>query len=337
MRSRRKVAVTGATGFVGGRLVETLLEEGASVTALVRDRRRADQLGRRGVRLVEGPLADRAAVQRACGGQDVVVHCAARAADWGPLDAFLHDNVQGTRNVAEAALAGGCGRFVHLSTISVYGFDPLPVVTEDTPPAVLAHAYPYGESKRRAEEVVAEAGRRGLQTVVLRVGSVYGPGSLQWTLRPAKLARRKLGLVLVDGGRGLHNHVYIDNLIGGIQLAMEHPAAAGGVFNLTDGEPTPYGRFFRWYVDMVRGEGAPMVDLGRRRALALAWLSEKVAARKGTAPPMTRIAVRLLMRRSAIRSERAMRTLGYAPRVGLEEGMVACRRWLADEGILRTR
>lgn len=335
MRSRREVMVTGATGFVGGRLVERLLDRGTHVTALVRDPARAHDLGRRGVRLVQGSLADREALDRACEGQDVVVHCAARATDVGAMDAFLRDNVEGSRNVAEAARAAGCSRMVHLSTISVYGFDPPPTVTEDTPLRPLGDSYPYGESKRLAEEEVGRVAARGLETVVLRVGSVYGPGSTQWTLRPAKLARSRLGLILVDGGRGLLNHVYIDNLLDGIELAMEHPVAAGGLFNLTDGAPTPYRDFFAHYVRMVRGPGASMPDLGRRRALALAWLVETAGRAAGRPVPITRIAVRLLMRRSDIRSDRAMDRLGYAPAVDLEAGMAACHRWLAEQGVAR--
>lgn len=328
-----QVLLTGATGFVGGRLAERLLDEGAHVTALVRDPGKAAPLAKRGARLVEGSLADRDALARACAGAPTVVHCAARATDWGPMEAFLRDNVEGTRNLAEAALAAGCPRFVHLSTISVYGFEAPPVVTEDTPVPVLGQAYPYGESKRRAEGVIADLGGRGLETVVLRVGSVYGPGSTQWTLRPAKLARSPLGLVLVDGGRGLLNHVYIDNLVEGIRRAMEHPAAAGGLFNLTDGEPSTYRAFFEHYARMVRGEGAPMRDLGRRPAMALAWLMERVGEGLGRPVPITRIAVRLLMRRSDIRSDHAMRVLGYDPAVDLAEGMAACRAWLSELGL----
>jgi nucleoside-diphosphate-sugar epimerase len=334
MGSRLEVMLTGATGFVGGALASRLLDEGAQVTALVRDPARAEALARRGVRLVQGSVADRRALSEACAPGQIVVHGAARASDWGPLEEFVRDNVDGTRNVAEAALAAGCARLVHMSSISVYGFDPPAVVDEDTPLPVLADDYPYGESKRLAEQVVDEVARRGLSTVVARLGSVYGPGSGQWTLRPARLAKTPVGLVLVDGGRGLHNHVYIDNLVDGLRLCMEHPAAPGGVFNLTDGEPTPYREFFGHYARMVRGDRARMIDLGRRRALATAWLLEKAGQVTRRPVPITRVAVRLLMRRSAIRSDRARRLLGYEPIVGLEEGMAACQRWLAELGVV---
>jgi nucleoside-diphosphate-sugar epimerase len=333
MRARRTVLVTGATGFVGGHLVGRLLDEGAHVTALVRDRSRAEGLARRGVRLVEGDLADAGALRAACQGQQVVVHCAARALDVGPMDAFLRDNVDGTRAVAEAALGAGCGRFVHLSSISVYGVVPPPVVTEDTPLPNQARVYPYGESKRLAEEAVHAVARRGLATVIVRVGSVYGPGAAQWTLRPAKMARSRMGLVLVEDGRGLHNPIFIDDLVDGLQLAMDHPAAVGGVFNMTAGEAVTYREFFAHYVTMVRGRHGPMVSLGRRTALALAWVMERVGRATGRPVPITRIAVRLLVRRSVIRSDRACHTLGFAPSVGLEDGMAACHRWLAELGV----
>jgi nucleoside-diphosphate-sugar epimerase len=333
MRSRRKVLVTGATGFVGGHLVERLLADGVHVSALVRNPRAAEGWVRRGVRVVVGALDDTDALARACESQHAVVHCAARALDVGPLSAFLQDNVEGTRAVAEAARVAGCARLVHLSTISVYGTSPPPVVTEDTPLPDQSRAYPYGESKRRAEAAVWEVAAQGLPSVVVRVGSVYGPGSLQWTLRPAKLAKSRLGLVLVDGGRGLHNPVFIDDLIEGLVLAMEHPAAVGGTFNMTSGQPVTYREFFAHYVRMVRGTEEGMVSLDRRAAMALAWGMEQAGRVTGRPVPITRIAVKLLCRRSAVSCDHAARTLGYAPAVGLQEGMAACHRWLAERGV----
>jgi nucleoside-diphosphate-sugar epimerase len=331
MRSRRRVLVTGATGFVGGHVVARLLADGAHVTALVRDRAKAGALAKRGARLVVGELADRGAVEQACEGQQVVVHCAARALDAGPLEAFLRDNVEGTRVVAEAALGAGCTRLVHLSTISVYGLTPPPVVREDASLPQQARAYPYGESKRLAEDVVRAVGARGLDHVILRVGSVYGPGSVQWTLRPAKLARSKLGLVLVDGGRGVHNALFIDDLVDAIVLCLDHPAASRGVFNVTDGQPVTYAEFFGHYVRMVRGGGTFSLPLGA--ALPLAWLVERAAAASRRPAPITRIAVRLLARRTVVGSERMRAALGFEPAVALADGMHACHRWLAETGV----
>ncbi len=328
----RRVLLTGATGFVGGRLAAHLIGEGARVTALVRSPSRAGHLLDAGVELAVGDLAARDVLAVACSDVEVVIHAAALASDSGPVQAYYRANVTGTQELARAALAAGVERFVFLSTISVYGLRPPSVADETTPVGDIGGDYPYAASKVVAERALAAV--RGMDVVIARVGSVYGPGSSQWTARPVRVMRTPVvGMVRVEGGRGLHNYVYVDNVVDGLLACASHPDAPGRTFNLTDGVVT-YAEFFDYYAQMIAAGPPPMRDLSRGQARAIAYVAERVAAARGATPLLTRVAVDLLCRRATFPSARARDILGWNPRVSLDDGMAACERWLGDEGLL---
>ncbi len=324
-----RVLLTGSTGFVGRKLAARLVEQGAVVTALVRDPSRAPE----GVEKVVGDLGATDALATACRDNEIVIHSAARPADSGATADFYRDNVEGTLLLARAAVAAGCRRFVFLSSISTYGFRPPPVADESTDVTVanIGGSYPYAESKIVCEHLLPSFGIPEL--VIVRVGSVYGPGSFHWTERPVRVLRDpRIGMMLIDGGDGLHNYVYIDNVVDGLLLAAIHPGASG-TFNMTDGVAT-YRDFFRYYGEMLGGRGR-VRKVSRNQALALAWAAEQAAKLRGKPPLLTRIAVKLLCRRSELPSARAADVLGWRPVVTLGDGMAASAQWLADGGLLR--
>lgn len=186
-----KVLVTGATGFVGGHLVESLRKAGHEVTALVRNPARAAGLAERGVRLVQGDLHATQALAEAAEGQELAFHVAAATS---ALDeaGFHRANVEGTRHVAAAAAAAGVRRLVHVSSLAAAGpSEPGRPLRGDEPPRPVTA---YGRSKLAAEEAV-RAGRA--PWVIVRPPMVYGPGDRE-LLRAFRAARR-LGLSPVFG------------------------------------------------------------------------------------------------------------------------------------------
>lgn len=186
-----KALVTGATGFVGGHLVEALLEAGHQVTALVRNPAKGAALSERGVRLVAGDLHATRAIAEAAEGQDLVFHVAGATS---ALDAagFHRANVEGTRHVVEAAAAARVGRLVHVSSLAAAGPSERgrPLRGDETPRPVTA----YGRSKLAAEEAV-RAGRG--EWAIVRPPMVYGPGDREF-LRAFRAAHR-FGLSPVFG------------------------------------------------------------------------------------------------------------------------------------------
>ena len=146
----KKVLVTGATGFIGGRLVEKLLlEEGAEVRVLVRNFGSAVWLSRLDVAMMSGDITEPATLVEAVAGCNVVVHCA--AALGGEADVMARVNVTGTANLLAAAEAAGVARFVHVSTLAVHGQD-IPDGTNETTP--YRPVTEYGRTKLQADQLV---------------------------------------------------------------------------------------------------------------------------------------------------------------------------------------
>ena len=199
--------VTGAAGFIGRALVERFQELGSEV---------------RGVDLIEAAdewhlVADITTPgnwQGHAEGCDLVIHTAAVVGMYSSREGYWETNVVAPRHVMDAAIAAGAKRFVHLSSIVVFGFDFEGVVDERSP--VRPNGVHYVDTKIASEQVVLEAHAEGeIPCTIVRPGDVYGPGSRPWTVEPIRLLKAKQ-LILPDGGRGLHSPVYVDDLVDGI-------------------------------------------------------------------------------------------------------------------------
>ncbi|MBL8146516.1 MAG: NAD-dependent epimerase/dehydratase family protein, partial [Anaerolineae bacterium] len=230
----RAIAVTGGTGFVGGALVRRLLAEGAQVTVLARNPRKAGPLAALGASIVTGDLTSPAAVREAAHGASVVFHVAALLG--GPYAVQRTVNVGGTRLLLEASKEAGVRRFVHVSSIAVYG-NVLPVrVCEAAPLA--PGASPYGLTKAEGDTLVREwSAEHGLPASVVRPGMVFGPGSNMWTANVFRLARLRPTPFLGIGSMPAPV-IFIDDLTDLLLLAGEHPAAVGEAFNAV-ADPAP--------------------------------------------------------------------------------------------------
>lgn len=228
---RRVVAVTGATGFVGGRVARHLAERGCEVHAF--GRRAAAQLRPeqreryRSWDIEQGPLADPPAV-------DAVVHCAGGVDDWGRLPSFRRANVEGTAHVLATWPEA---RFVHVSSASVYDphADHSLVREADADPLDAAAIErvrwlnAYGRTKREAEHVVAS--RAGERSALLRPHAVYGPGDTQ--LLPRLLRRFRLGRLMMVGSPDTRiSLTHVDNFAHAVALAIDSDAT--GAFNISD-------------------------------------------------------------------------------------------------------
>jgi nucleoside-diphosphate-sugar epimerase len=214
--------VTGGTGFVGSHLVETLVRRGDHVIALVRSPHKAAPLRALGVEMVAGNLGDRAALERATAGADVVYHVAGLVAARSEAE-FLIGNRDGTRNVVAAAEASGAPRFVFVSTMAaggpaargrpLTGSEPARPVTR------------YGRSKLAAEEVVRSS---SLSWTVVRPPLVYGPRDTE-VLKVFRIARRGIAPVFGDGLQQL-SAVHAADLAAALAAAGDSPATVGGTY-----------------------------------------------------------------------------------------------------------
>ena len=285
--------------------------------------RRAARLG---IEAQHGDVRSPDDMRRLCTGAELVFHTAAVVEEDGDVDRFRAINVEGTRCVLEAARAANVRHFLHLSSVMVYGFDYPREVDEDGP--LRGEGNPYCETKIESEQIaLGFDAPNGMRVVALRAGDVYGPGSVPWIVRPIGLLQKRL-FVLPDGGRGVMNHVYVDNLIDAALAAMAGDVG-GLALNVTDGENTTFAEFFARLGKMVGRERVPSLPASSLR-IAFAAI-ERVARLLRVRPPASAAAVSFVSRPHRVSSARARRILRWAPSVTLDEGMSRTEQWLRDE------
>ncbi len=322
-----KALVTGATGFIGGRLADRLLDRGEEVRVLVRRPAAARALAERGAEICTGDLLEPDGFGAALSGVDVVFHCAGLSADWGPWEDFERVNVDGARELARAAAAQPMQpRFIHVSTTDVYGY-PARACGDDGP--TRDTGLPYNSSKLRGELAVrAVADATKLPLIVIRPATVYGPGSKDWALEIATLLTRR-AMMVVDGGTAPAGLVYVDNLVDALLAAAEPSVPVGGIYTVRDETKETW----RQYLDAL----ADGLEVARVKTSLPYWLALMLGAasealwrlgRAKSRPVVTRHAVQILAKDQCYGIDRAVKDLGFRSRVSYDEGVRRTVAWL---------
>jgi Nucleoside-diphosphate-sugar epimerases len=322
-----KVAlVTGASGFLGSSLVATLCGRGVKVRALVRPTSDLRRLAGLGAEIVRGDVCDLASLREAARSQQVVFHAAAKVPDWGPRREFFRVNLDGTRNVVAACQDAGVERLVHVSSMTVLGLPREGGAVDEQSPYQPSPRDAYTASKIEAERLVLAAnGQRGLSTVAIRPGAIWGPGDPTLAPRIAALLR---GRRVVYIGRASNRLAlsHVDNLTKGLLLAAEVPAAAGQVYHLTDGE-TVTAREVSDGLAALLGTARPRWSVPFFVIYLAAAAMEGVAhlLRRRSPPPFTRYGVRLMASDCGYDNRKAERELGFHPTVSFRQGLAALK------------
>lgn len=318
--------VTGGTGFIGGCLVDRLLAEGWRVTLLARDPGRMQARHAGLVSVLAGDLREALPPFPPL---DLVVHCAADMNVSHSLAQMATTTVAGTERVLDAARQAGVGRFVHVSSQAVYGFDRHYHDADESTP-LRPSPYAYCESKRLAELAVWQARERGLPVTVVRPGFVYGVGEMNTF--PPVLKALKAGQIsaYIDGGEFDTGCVHVENCVDGIFRAATVPQAVGEAYHLGDGRVLT----IKQMVESVCSR-LDLTPPSRRLPFGLAMaLATGVAAvwrlgRLPGMPPMSPFVVAMLRRNSGFSIEKARDHLGYEPRRQWEEGLDEVLAWCA--------
>ena len=324
------MALTGASGYTGGRLLAALRERGDEVTVLVRARSPADAVRSRAARVVEGDLADADAIDRLISGQDAVLHVAAVYRTAGhPDDYYREVNVRGTERLLEAAARHGVRRFVHTSTVGVHGHVEKPPADENAP---LAPGDIYQETKAEGEKLAFDYHRRrGVPVSVVRPGAIYGPGETRLLKLFRAIARGRYAIV--GSGRTFYHPVYIDDLVAGYLLALDRDEAVGEAFLICGPSYISQQDLAALVAKHTGGRVLPF----RIPARPIQWagdLVEAICVPLGIEPPLHRRRVDFWTKSRAFTIEKARRLLGYDPKVGLDEGVARTAAWYRDAGWL---
>lgn len=253
-----KYLVTGATGFVGRRLVERLIEMGAGVRLLVRRPEMLPPQISAACEVIVGDLGDPASLDAAVSGVGVVFHCAANVRTWDDWSAYETANIRGVENLVRAVVRcnPGLRRFVHLSSADVYGFPVEPVDETATLDKV---DFSYGESKRQGELCLRRiAQQHGILYTILRPTNIIGPRSPFVERIGNELMS---GLMLtIDGGNVHAGLLHVDNLIDFMHWAAFSELSVNEIFNVRDRCDVSWGSFIDDLRTLIGGRGR-VIDL----------------------------------------------------------------------------
>jgi nucleoside-diphosphate-sugar epimerase len=325
-----KALITGGTGFTGSALSARLAKDGHTVIAL--DNKPGlldDELRRLGVRIEYGSVTDRELVGRVTAGCERVFHLASAWRIVNVSDALYYDtNVNGTRVVAEAALAHGA-RLIHCSTCGVHG-NPRELPTKET--SAIAPVDVYQRTKWQGEQVVREYVERGLWATIIRSTSHYGPGDPERIFHVYKRVARGHFTFLGPGTAHFHL-LYVDNLVDAFLLAAERDVARGEAYLVGD-ERSLTLRELVLAIAEALGVRVKLHHLPFWPAYALGTVVEFAYKPLPWDPPIFRRRLNWFRFDRTYDISKARRELAYAPRVDIPTGLRRTGEWYRQRGMI---
>ncbi len=324
-----RVMVTGATGFTGGHLARALKSRGYEVVALVRDLKKAEPLKRQGMELVEGNLRSKDDVRRAAKGCDVVYHIAALYREARHADeTYRKVNVEGVANVIEACAELNVGRLVHCSTVGVHGNVVVPA-DENAPFAPLDV---YQESKVEGDKLVQQYIAKGGRATIFRPVGIHGPGDTRFL----KLFRaiNNGSFRMIGKGNVIYHMTYIDDLVDGIILCGEHPAALGQIYILCGPVYTTLAELATAVATSL-GRKLPRGHIPLWPVVMAAKACEAICRPLRIEPPLHQRRLEFFINDRGFTAAKAIREIGYKPKVNLAEGLARTVAWYRAEGMIR--
>lgn len=323
------IFVTGATGFLGKPLVLELIQQGYEVRILTRPSSEVgffENLAR--VEIVQGDILDPPSLEQAMQGCQVVIHAAALFRFWGQAQSFSDTNVTGTENVLQAACRLGVTRFVYTSTIAVAGeIEPGTVITEKTSPNPVD---PYQASKLRSEQVVQHYHRQcGLNTVILRLGALYGPYSRYAFNRLFFEEFLRGWRIQVSGGRHIIFPCFVADAARAIEAAIRL-GKPGQVYNISGWSISH--RDLNRLISRQAGRLNWRLNLPKEAMIATASLMELVAKLIKKEPFYPLNLKTYVFQDWYVDISKAQKELGFQP-TPIEEGIRQTLAWYDQLGI----
>jgi len=308
--------ITGGAGFLGINLARYLLERGHKVRTL--DIAPFDYPERSRVDVHTGDIRDKSAVERAMQGVDLVIHTAAALPLYKAADIFSTD-IDGTRNVIQAAHERGVERFIHISTTAVYGIpDHHPLLESDR----LDGVGPYGEAKVKAEEICASYRERGLCVPILRPKSFIGPERLGIFAMLYDWAKDGKNFPLPGSGKNRYQLLDVEDLCAAIYLcATIDPASANDTFNVGAKVFTTIKADFQAVLDAA-GFGKKIISFPAAPMTAALVVLEQLKL-----SPVYKWAYGTITEDSFVSVEKAERTLGFKPQHSNQDALVRNYKW----------
>jgi nucleoside-diphosphate-sugar epimerase len=305
--------VTGASGFIGSALVKRLVQNGHHVRALLHTT--VPQNPEQTVEYRTADLTDPSSLNSLLNDIEIVFHCAALVTDFGPKKQIMNVNLNGTKHLVRAC-SSKVQRFIFLSHL--HSTSPKKIGT-------------YSSSKGLAEQYLLQQARDNqFPMVIIRPGSVFGPGATTWCLRPLQAIQQDR-IALIDQGAGLFLHTYIDNLLDGLLKCSTAPHIEGEIIEITDGDNTTTWKTYLNDLAALAAKPPITRNISKTSAILIShflmfryYLFQKP-------PLLTPTAVHLFTNHRTVSIEKAHRLIGYTPVINYTEGLERIEQWLREE------
>jgi dihydroflavonol-4-reductase len=326
------VLITGGTGFIGSRLALHCLEKGFNVKVLGQENTDAEKensrlIKEKGAEVILASVTDKDKLLDVTKNIDYIFHLAAAQHEMNvPDQRFWDVNVEGAGNLIEAAIQNGVKKFIHGSTIGVYG-SLEGEISEDSP------ANPgniYEQTKLKAEELVLSFTEK-IPVVVIRIPETYGPGDRR-LLKLFKGIKKKV-FFLIGKGENLHHLIYIEDLIEGMLLAAENSDAVGNVFLFAGQKAITTNEM----VDTIARHlnvGFPKIRIPLTPLMITASIMEKTLRPLGIQPPLHRRRMDFFVKGFKLSIKKSNDILGFNPRFDFDTGVKETIKWYEQNGYL---
>lgn len=328
MKETQRVVITGATGFVGTRLVHKMQELGAKVRVLVRPSADVTHLRGEQIELFYGDLSDSASLDGLCKDTDRMFHLAATQQFRLSEREFLDINVGGTQRVLQQAIQDGVRRVVLVSSGGIHRNNCGEPVCEEAP---VRASNIYLESKIKAEAIARNLFcNNPRRLTIVRPGAVYGPGDR----RLLKMFRAVIGgyFVMIGPGTTRVHPVYIDDLVDGLLLASSD--LGGGETFLLSGPNVLSLREWVHVIARAVDAAPPRWTISVRPVSIAATLCESLCSLFGVVPPLNHRRLGFFINHRSYDLTKAQTLLGYKPRISIEEGTYQTIEWYKVHGWL---
>ncbi len=325
-----KVLMTGATGLLGGHLLQALQQRGEQVRALVLPVENAAKLEAQGVEIVRGDVTDASTLAPAVRDVEIIIHLAGMMGVNRPLADYRLVNVNGSENLYKAAQTAGVRRFVHTSSHTVYGLGHGRFMTENDP--LRPDPDPYSITKTEGDRLLQNLMKNSkVETVILRPGTFFGPGDRLHYGRMAQKMKNGKGIIVGRGNNALP-FCYVTDIAQGFLLAAYHEKAPGNIYNITNDRPMTQAEIFNAIADDVDGQH-PTRHLPYLPIYYGSICAEMLGAITRTKPVVTRLGAMMFGSDNKHSVEKARRELGYEPAVELRDGLKLAAAWFNAGGM----
>lgn len=326
------ILVTGASGFIGKRLVSELINNGYNVRVYLRkpihyyDIEWANQ-----VIAILGDITDRDAIRKAVHGVDVVIHLAAQLGAWKAKQSdYIEVNVEGTKLLVDESKKAGVQHFIYVSTCGVFG-------TLQNIPADELHPcaprYPYEKTKYIAEQYIQSAIQEGFPATILRPSHVYGPGDLN-TVPLIKLLKIFHFFPLLGGGKSYFQPVFIDDLTKGIVLCLKNRNIVLRKIYILSGKEAIT---FQEYIDLIAKImkiNIITIPFSYGASMMCANINESLAKLFHIEPILNRFRIDFFSGYQYYDIQKAQHDFSYNPEIKIKDGMEMALKWYKKSGLI---